>query len=172
MSSPLWSAELQNQDGREGGSSHLTQLALVLFPGQRGFARFGLQVYKVVNVVVNDVLIGKISLDLNSCKFSCKIIKPPRRHYKGFYVNLREDCEALNTVRVVTGREGQAVALEVLIVVTSRYQQTIAGQVCFIVGLDVHVLVLVPQRVQRPLKSDGGYKVSQSRGYEVINVLG
>ena len=78
----------------------------------------------------------------------------------------------MNTVRVVTGREGQAVALEVLIVVTSRYQQTIAGQVCFIVGLDVHVLVLVPQRVQRPLKSDGGYKVSQSRGYEVVNVLG
>ena len=82
--------------------SHLGQFALVLSPVQLWPARFVVQVDQVVDVVVDDVLVGEISFNLNCCQLPGEIIKPARSHNEGADICLGGEGETLHTMGIVT----------------------------------------------------------------------
>ena len=81
--------------------SHLGQFALVLSPVQLWPARFVVQVDQVVDVVVDDVLVGEIGFNLNFCQLPGEIIKPARSHDEGTDIYLGGESEALHTVGII-----------------------------------------------------------------------
>ena len=80
--------------------SQMGQLALVLPPGELGLAWLVVQVDQLVDVVVNDILVGEISFNLDFCQLPGEIIKPARGHNKRTYIYLWNESEALDTVRI------------------------------------------------------------------------
>ena len=135
-------------------------------------AGFVVEVDQVVDVVVDDVLVGKVIFNLNLCQLPGEIIKAARSHNEGTDIYLGTECEALHTVSKIPGVQRDAVTLQILVVITPGYQETVRTQLRLLLSnIYINILVLLSYGEQSPLDTDGLDEIREGGGHQVVDLL-